>query len=35
MKELHKDHDVFCRIVTKNDSFKKYYRIRMPFEHKE
>ena len=35
MKELYKDPDVFCRIVTKNDTFKKYYRIRMPFEHKE
>lgn len=34
IKELNKDHYGFYRIVTNNDSFKKYYRIRMPFEHK-
>lgn len=34
IKELNKDPYGFYRIVTNNDSFKKYYRIRMPFEHK-
>lgn len=34
IKELNKDPYGFYRIMTNNDSFKKYYRIRMPFEHK-
>ena len=34
IKELNKDPYGFDRIVTNKDSFKKYYRIRMPFEHK-
>lgn len=34
IKELNKNPYGFYRIVTNNDSFKKYYRIRMPFEHK-
>ena len=34
IKELNKDPYGFYRIVTTNDTFKKYYRIRLPFEHK-